>query len=80
ESEKSVDAETIDIIKNNITGNSMFAWQDLPESELSVLNEQKTITFNFLDGQSITVTNNKALPLAVGNAFFNIELELTTKN
>ena len=79
ESEKPVDAPTVEAIKNNIERCDMFAWVDLPRSRYAVGSE-KTMTFVFADGTEITVTNQKALPSALSGGFFNIELELTTKH
>ena len=79
ESEKPVDAATIDAIKKTVARCGMFAWSDLPRSEFT-LGDEKTMTFVLTDGQEITVTNQKALPSALSGGFFSIELELITKH
>ncbi len=79
ESEKPVDAQTVAAIKNNIERCGMFAWADLPRSEYTI-GEEKTMTFVLADGGEITVTNQKALPMALSGGFFKIELEMITKH
>ncbi len=79
ESEKPVDAETVSFIKDCIGKNGMPAWATLPEKKYEWSSE-KTLTFVYKDGQKITVTNAKRLPQSILDAFFKIELEITTKH
>ena len=79
ESEKPVDAETVAFIKRNIDNNCMLAWSGLPESGFRELSE-KTLTFVFAGGKEIAVRSGLSLPAQISGAFFNIELEMTTKH
>lgn len=79
ESTKTVEAETVDMIKDNIEKSGILSWSGLPESNFDFLSE-KQLTFVFKDNDSITVKNGKILPDKLSRAFFNIELEMTAKH
>lgn len=51
----------------------------LPEREHQ-FDREKTVAFVFADGSQITVEHHKKLPHQIRRAFFNRELELTTKH
>ena len=78
-SERSVSAETVQNINKTIETAGLFAWEHLPEKSYSS-NKNKTLTFVFRNGQELTVRADRAVPERIGGAFFDIELELATKN
>jgi len=77
--ESVIDKETIEKIVNTIDNSLLFAWADLPKKQFSCGNEEY-MTFVFKNGNEIVVRNDRELPYEVGNAFFNIKLELTTNH
>ena len=77
-SEKPVDAETVNAIKKNIENTGILAWEDLPWSGFSL--SEKEIVFVFEGGEEIAVKGDRVLPMQIGGGFFNIELEMTTKH
>ena len=79
ESEKPVEAESIEAIKQSITGCGILAWNGLPESGYTPLSSKK-LTFFFKDGSEVTVPDGLMLPFGISGGFFNIELEMTTKH
>jgi hypothetical protein len=79
ESEKPVDAKTVLAVKSSIKDNGLLLWNRLPKNEYA-LEREKSLTFVFENGKEITVTNDRALPAALGGGFFCIELEMTAKN
>ncbi len=79
ESEKPVDADTIAAIKGNIASSGMLAWEGLPENDYKPMHKAE-ITFSFDGGRSVSVKRDTAVPYGIGNAFFSIELEMTTKH
>ena len=79
ESKKSVDAKTIAEIKEIIENSGILAIEGLPENVFSY-SGNKQLVFSFENGTEIAVTNNKILPDQLSDSFFNIELQLTTKN
>ncbi len=78
-SEKALDAETVAAIRQAVKRCGMLSWSGLPESGFRRF-EDKSITFTFEDGETVTVTDDRKLPLNIGNGFFTIELELSTKH
>lgn len=78
-SEKPVDAETVSSIKESIERCGILAWENLPESSYKSGSEKK-LTFVFGDGRKITVTNDKKTPDRLSGGFFDIEIEMATKN
>ena len=79
ESEKQVDAETVAAIKKTIADCDLFAWEKLPDAEYD-FGKNKKLTFLFKNGTQITVTGGKRVPRQISRGFFEIELELATKN
>ena len=79
ESEKTIDAATVEAIKKNINDCAVLAWEHLPESEYK-FGADKKMTFVFADGTEITVAEGKRVPNEIHNGFFNIDLEITTKH
>ena len=79
ESEKPVDAETMSKIKSVIERCGMLAWSGLPDSGFPKISK-KSMSFVFDDGETFTAEDGKELPDAIGNGFFAIELEVTTKH
>ena len=79
ESKKPVDAETVEYIKKNIENTGLLSWSGLPEMNYSFLHD-KYITLYFKNGEERTVTGNKITPDRISRAFFNIELEMSTKH
>ena len=78
-SEKPVDAQTVEEIKRVIERCGMLYWTHLPGSSFGASSE-KTLTFIFRDGASFNVRNDRALPYSISGGFFKIELELTSKH
>ena len=78
-SEKPVDAETIEHIKSIITSKGLLAYAGLPERSFRSLSE-KTLTFSFDTGEQITVHDCLRLPNDLGSGVFNIELEMSAKH
>ena len=78
-SEKAVDAETVSKIKDTVKRFNMLSWSGLPESGYWGRGN-KSLAFTFKDGAVIAVKDDRKLPFDVGNGFFNIELELSTKH
>ena len=79
-SEKKIDAETVSEIKQNIKATCLFAWAGLPESGFSFGEAEKTLTFVFKNGNEIKVKDGKIVPDQISGGFFNVQLEITTKN
>ena len=79
ESKKETGADVFDVIKNSIENGGILAWEHLPQKE-SLLGHKKTLTFVFDDGKEITVDGDAVVPYELHNAFFSIELEMTTKH
>ena len=79
-SEKAVDAETVGNIKKNVENCGMFGWEKLPERHATLGGENKSLMITLDDGREITVPENRELPFEISRGFFNIELELVTKN
>ena len=74
-----VDVNTVSGIKKTINECGIFAWEQLPDSGFKHL-YKKQLKFVFSDMQELTVTGDKLLPYQIGNGFFQIECELTTKH
>lgn len=79
ESSKRVEKETVDKIRETVSGKGLLIWAYLPDSGYEPLSE-KTLTFVFDSGEEITVKDARAVPDPLRGAFFDVELELTTKN
>ncbi len=79
ESTKPVDAETVADIMKNIDETGILAWQYLP-SNGHPYGAEKKITFVFEDGSEACVRGDRLVPDQLGRGFFDIELEMTTKN
>lgn len=79
ESENKVDAATVDAIKRNVEETGLLAWSTLPASKFN-FEREKSLVFVFSDGGEIAVPGNRLVPSQIQNGFFNVELELTTKN
>ena len=79
ESEKEVDADTVEVIKRNITDCGVLAREGLPSNGFSLGNE-KSLAFIFDGGERIEVRDDRIVPGCLGRAFFNIELEMTVKH
>ncbi|MBR2255220.1 MAG: hypothetical protein IJ856_05350 [Candidatus Methanomethylophilaceae archaeon] len=79
ESEKSVDADTVEAIKKTIIDTALLAQAGAPRSEY-VSNREKTMEFVFDDGRTVKVEYGTDLPERLGRGFFEIELEMTTKH
>jgi hypothetical protein len=79
ESAKPVDKETVDAIKKNIVDTGLLAWAELPDNGYQ-LNENKKLTFEFVDGSAVEVRSGRQVPDQLRSGFFNIELEMTTKH
>ena len=78
ESEKQVTPETVAFIKKTITEKLIFAWSGLPHN--GFLSENKRLTFVFDNGSELNVANGRTVPDQLSGGFFDIELEMTTKN
>ena len=79
ESSKEVGAETIAEIKKNVVRTGLLAWEHLPESKYG-FGGNKMLTFVLRGGETIVVRDNVAVPDEIRDGFFNVELELATKN
>ena len=79
ESDKPVSAETVSAIKESIKKTGILAWAHLPDSEYRSGGDKK-LTFVFKSGDELTVLAGKMLPKQINGGFFDIELEMTTKN
>lgn len=75
--EKEIPLELMDKFREIIGNNAMLVWHMLPESSFKGI-EKKSMTFVFDDGSEIFVPSDRALPMPVSGAFFNIEIEMTT--
>ena len=76
--EKTLSAELIEKFRR-IAGNcSMLIWDKLPQSSY-IPPEKKSLTFTLSDGKEYVVPNDRLLPNMISHAFFDIELELTSK-
>ena len=56
----------------------MLIWDKLPQSSY-IPPEKKSLTFTLSDGKEYVVPNDRLLPNMISHAFFDIELELTSK-
>ena len=79
ESKKETGADVFDVIKNSIENCGILAWENLPQKE-NLIGSKKTLTFIFADGKEITINESARIPYELHNAFFDIELEMTTKH
>ena len=79
QSQTPVEAETIAAIRKTIRNSGILAWADLPKSEYRQ-NEAKRLVFVFRNGAEITVPGDRLLPRALAGAFFDLELELSTRH
>ena len=79
ERKKDVSAETVREIKKNIEEFGILGWTTFPQRSYISGNDKK-LTFIFDDGSEITVDDIRDLPSELSRGFFNIELEMTTKN
>ena len=79
ERQKAVSASNVAIILKNIRDTGLFAWENLPDSPFRFGGE-KRITFTLEGGRQITVRDGRLVPQELRNGFFNIELELVTRN
>ncbi|MBR7091848.1 MAG: hypothetical protein IKI50_01525 [Clostridia bacterium] len=79
ESEKPVDAQTVEAIQRTVTEKGLLAWASLPRNPWALREIPKTLTFLFEDGQEVTVPDDRWLPHELSRGFFDIELELTVK-
>lgn len=79
ESEKPVEAGTVSTIKDVIKRAGLLAWAGLPKSNYPHYSE-KSLTFIFNDKSEITVYSNTVLPPQISGGFFDIEIEIATKN
>ena len=77
ESEKTLDADALAALKATVEKTGLFAWEQLPKSDYSLARD-KTLTFTFADGKTVTVRDDRVLPDAISRGFFNVELPLTT--
>ena len=77
ESEKPVDAGTVSAIKDVISSGGILAWSGIRTVCAGM--REKCLTFVFPETE-ITVTNDRELPRQLSGAFFDIELEMTTKH
>ena len=78
-SEKKVSAETVASIRKNIEDTGFMAWASLPENSFKIGHE-KYIILNFSTGEQITVKGDRIVPDRIHGGFFNIELEMVTRN
>lgn len=79
ESKKETGADVFDVIKNSIENCGILGWENLPQRE-SLIGSKKTLTFIFADGKEITVSDTANVPYELRHAFFDIDLEMTTKH
>ncbi len=79
ESKKETGADVFDVIKNSIENCGILGWENLPQRE-SLIGSKKTLTFVFADGKKITVSDTANVPYELRHAFFDIDLEMTTKH
>lgn len=74
-SEKEIDDEFINKIKNLVEKNGILGWEDLPNSEFS-FEENKSITFIFDNNEKRIIKFNKEVPKKLRDGLFKIELAL----
>ena len=79
ESEKPIDADTMAVIRRKIESCGILAWEGLPVHEYPWV-EDARMTFVLENGESVTVEKSTEVPSSISGAFFNIELEMTTKH
>lgn len=75
ESEKTADAGKIEKIKNSIEKSGLLLWCDVPVKD-SLFSKEKQLSFIFENGEEITIKDDKRIPYALGNGFFDIELAM----
>ena len=79
ESEKPVEAETVNALRENLNATGLLAWSGLPDNGFR-LDGEKKLTFLFSDGSQVEVENDRLLPGQLSMGFFNVELEMSTKH
>ena len=79
ESEKDVDAKSVAAIRRSIADTGLLAWAALPANGYG-FSADKSLTFVFANGSEITVRDDRLVPDQLRRGFFNVELEMTTKN
>ena len=78
-SEKTIDAATVEAIRENIDETGLLAWGGLPDDGFA-RREKAELTFVLENGKEITVENGRQVPDRLQNGFFDLQLEITTKN
>ncbi len=80
ESENPVDREAVAAIKRTIEETGLLAQRGLPRSEYKGTGCDKILTFFFVGGEVITVDGGRVRPPRIGDGFFDVELEMTTRH
>lgn len=78
-SEKAVDAATVANIRRNIDETGLLAWGGLPDTGYKSGSDSE-MTFVFSDGSETTIRSGRLVPDAIKQGYFNVQLEITTKN
>ena len=78
-SEKEVDPETVAAIRRNIDDTGLLAWSGIPDNGFKSINDSE-LTFVFADGSETAVRSGRLVPDAIKQGYFNVQLEITTKN
>jgi hypothetical protein len=76
---KPVSAETVASLRQTIADTGLLAWGTLPAGDYAP-DEKKSLRFLFEGGEEITVPAGRRVPRQLSGGFFDIELELATKN
>ena len=77
ETEKTVDADTVAKIKENIINTELPAWAGLPQRDFGFA--EKSLTFVFGGGEEIKIGGEHRAPDELRHGFFDIELIMTTR-
>ena len=78
ENKRDLDAEEIGTIKSKVAQYGVLAWESLPERDFRIGNE-KSLSFDFLDGRELIISGNCKLPSQLWSGFFEVERTLTAR-
>ena len=79
ETVNSVGAEMVSAVKDTVSSTGLLAWSGLPGTA-SVTGNEKSLTFVFRDGRTVTVPDGRRVPDRIRRGFFDIELEISVKS
>ena len=79
ETENAAGAEKVSAVKDTVSSTGLLAWTGLPGTA-SVTGNEKSLTFVFRDGRTVTVPDGRRVPDRIRRGFFDIELEISVKS